>query len=460
MKKILFLTFVIFCGTFSLNSEIFAQNSFNSLRNSDVIDKIVAIVGNEIIMKSDIDATLLMEIERGAKIDFNDENVRSTLLEQFINNYIVIVKAEEDSVAVSEEMIEERWNLFIQERMQYFGSIERMESYYKKSMSQMKIELKEDIRKRLMAQQLEMQQFSNVSITAKEVEDFYRDFQDSLPQIPEQVELSHIVKFITPDTTAKQNTYNLAKNVRDSLISGGDFAEFVKKYSADIGSAQDGGNLGWAEKGKLVAEFEKAAYSLQIGEISMPVESPFGFHIIKVNEKAKDSINASHILFKLIQTESDIEKVRNFLDSLRLEAQKNDDLENNKIENTKAENNYKKFEELATQFSDEKETKGFGGSLGKTSLSELAANSYTSGIANSIKDLKDGEISEPAAYSMDPTKQGMNIVLRKATIPEHKPTLETDYDYIKKWATDYKTENLRKQWIVDLKKEIYWEIFE
>lgn len=415
-----------------------AQTLQPTLRTGDVIDKIVGIVGNEIILKSDIDAELLFQIENGNKLDFNDETLRRKLLNQVIDNSIIIVKAEEDSITVSDEMVEERWNYNLEQLLRTYGSIERIENVLKKSISRQKMEAKEYIKKRLMAQQLEMKKFSNVAVTSKEVEEFYELMKDSLPMIPVQIELFHIVRFIAPDTVSKRNTYQLARRVRDSILAGGDFAEFARRYSGDLGSAQDGGHLGWAGKGRFVAEFEKAAYSLQNNEISMPVETPFGYHLIKLIEKHRDSIHTSHILFKLIQTDTDVVKVRALLDSLRLVA-----IENNN------------FEQLAAEFSDEKETKGFGGALGKFQAEALPIH-----IANTIHNLKDGEISEPSFYTNDPTKQGMNIIWKKLTIAEHKPTLETDYDYIKRWATDYKIEGLRKKWIAELKAEIYWEIID
>jgi peptidyl-prolyl cis-trans isomerase SurA len=261
--------------------------------------------------------------------------------------------------------------------------------------------------------------------------------RDSMPMIPVQVELFHIVKYIVPDTTSKENTISLAKRVRDSLLADGDFREFAKKYSGDVGSVADGGDLGWVEKGKFVAEFERAAFALQVNEISMPIESPFGFHVIKLLEKNKDSIHCSHILFKLIQSDDDILKVKTLLDSVRQIA-----VDSNN------------FELLAIQFSEDKDTKGFGGSIGKIPLSEVPYS-----IANSVKELNDGEISIPAAYSNDPTKQGMSIVWRKRTIPEHKANLDDDYDFLKQAAQRYKVFEQRAKWISELKNEIYWEVF-
>jgi len=435
-KKILnTFIFLLLLGFNSITTKNYAQMQ---LKTGEVIDRIVAVVGNEIILKSDIDAVLLDEMNRGANIKLEDEELRSRLLMNYIEEKILITKAEEDTISVADEMIEEYWNMTIQRLQQIYGSIERIEAVYKRSLNRMKLEAREDIKKRLMAQELEAKQFRNVTVSTKEIEEFYEKMKDSLPMIPVQVELYHILKYITPDTISKTNTINLARRVRDSLIAGGDFAEFAKRYSEDPGSAQDGGNLGWVAKGRFVPEFERAAFALHPNEISMPVESPFGYHLIKLLDKNRDSIRSAHILFKLIQSDADIANTRNFLDSIRQIA-----IDSNN------------FERLALLHSDDRNTKGFGGLLGKFMLSEIPMV-----IASTVRELKDGEISSPIPYSDDPTKQGMSIIWLKRTIPEHRATVEEDYDFLKRVATNYKIMELRSKWLAKLKEEIYWEIFD
>jgi peptidyl-prolyl cis-trans isomerase SurA len=261
--------------------------------------------------------------------------------------------------------------------------------------------------------------------------------KDSMPLMPEQIEIYHIYKTIEPNTEAKEKAFTLAKKIRDSIINGADFGTLAKEYSEDLGSKNDNGELGWVERGKFVAEFEMAAIALQKGEISMPVESPFGFHIIKLLDKNKDSIHTQHILFKLIQSDEDVSRVKEFLDSLRKEALTHND-----------------FEDLARKFSDDALTKGFGGYIGKIMLS-INPMGYSEVLAS----LKDEEISEPLPFSTEPTKQGMHIVLRKKTIAEHKANLTDDYDFLKEQAIKYKTMKLRDKWIADLKTKIYWNDF-
>jgi peptidyl-prolyl cis-trans isomerase SurA len=431
--NILFLSFIL------LNLLLQAQNMpVSTLSQGDLIDKIVAIVGKEIILKSDIDAIMLDEINKGGKYDINDKELRKKILDRFIDEKIFVTKAEEDSVVVDDNMVEERFNMAVQQLISYYGSVERLEAMYKKSLSRLKMEYKDEIKKNLMSDQLQQKEFSGTTVNTKEISDFYDEVKDSLPTMPEQIEIYHIYKTIEPNLESKEKTLALAKKIRDSIISGADFGTLAKEYSEDPGSKDEGGELGWVEKGKFVAEFEMAAIALQKGEISMPVETPFGYHIIKLIDKNKDSIHTQHILLKLIQSDEDINRVRIFLDSLR---------------KTGIENN--NFEELAMRHSDDAATKGFGGYIGKIMLSINPM-----GYSDVLSSLKDGEISEPLPFSNVPTKQGMHIVWRKKTISEHQATITDDYEFLKAKAIEYKIMKLREKWLTELRKQIYWEVFE
>lgn len=413
------------------------------LTTGDVVDRIVAIVGNDIILKSDIDAVILEQIVQGQKMDINDPVLRKQILDAYIEDKILSVKAEEDSIVVSDDMAEERWNILLQQLTGQYGSVERIESLYKKSISKMKIEAMAMIKKKLMSQQLEQKKFNDISVNSVELKEFYNKYKDSLPVVPEQMAIYHIMKYIQPDTTAKIATINKAKEIRNMILGGGDFAALAKEFSADPGSASEGGDLGWVEKGKFVSEFERAAFALQPGEISLPVETPFGYHIIKLIGKKKDSIHTAHILLKLIQSEEDVNKVKKTLDSLRLLAV-----------NTDAKTRVN-FETLAKQNSDDRNTRGFGGFLGKMTLQQMPVS-----FSEALKDMKDGDVSSSVAYTDDPTKQGMSIIWRKQTIPSHQANIDDDYEIVKQIATHFKVQEMRKDWVANLKKEIYWEVFE
>ena len=167
------------------------------------------------------------------------------------------------------------------------------------SVSRIRKNYREEVRKQLLVERLQQQRFMNIKCTNREVEDFYTQYRDSIRPIPASVELAHIVKYIKPSADAKDEVRKLALRIRDSILKGIDFAELAKRHSGDPGSASSGGDLGWVDKGKLVSEYEKAAYDLQSSETSQPIESPFGFHIIQTIDKRKDAVHTRHILLKL-----------------------------------------------------------------------------------------------------------------------------------------------------------------
>lgn len=419
----------LFFLTFGVNS-LFAQ--FN---DGQAIDKIIAVIGNEIILKSDLEGFLQNYAQQNKSFDINDPAMRARILDELINEKLVIIRAQEDSVEVSEEEINQRLDFHIQSLIDNYGSEKRIEDLYKMSISAIKREYREDIRKQMLYEKARQQKFGDVKATSREVEDFFKEVKDSIPEIPTEVEIFHIVKYVVTSASKKDETIAFAHRIRDSILKGASFEDMAKKYSGDPGSAVSGGELGWFDKGKLVPEFEKAAYALQPGELSLPIESPFGLHIIKLIEKKKESINTKHILLKLGQSDSDIENAKSYLSDVKSKFGKGE-----------------KFEDLAKQFSEEKETQGFGGFIGKYDLASLPQN-----VREIVEKLKENEVSEPMEYNSNPSKPAYHIIYRKKDIPAHKPNLEQDFKRIEQLATMYKQNKLYNEWIKELRKTIYWE---
>lgn len=400
------------------------------------LDKVVAIVGSYKILNSDVMGQVGAMAQMNPNIDIKDPKIYDQILNSLIDQYLIVQKAVEDSVEVSEEEISMRWEIFLQSLMQRLGSESRIEKIYKMSIERLKFESHDQIKTNLLAQKMIQKKFGNVEVSPHEIDEFYEKSKDSISKIPESIELYQIVRNVAADKNAKEDVFKLALKVRDSLIAGGDFAYFAKKYSSDPATANSGGELGWFDKGKLVPEFEKAAFNLAVGEISMPVETPFGFHIIQTLDKKPNSVKTRHILFKIGQSGDDREKVKNFLDSLRNLVMDKDS----------------SFEELARRYSDDKDTRGFGGLIGKTPIDELSG-----GLKPVIDTLKDGQVSQAVVYQSDPTKFSYRILYRKKTIPAHEANLKQDYDIIKLYAGEFKKRQELQKWINKLRDEIYWE---
>lgn len=408
------------------------------LNEGQSLDKIVAIVGNEIIMQSDIETSILMMASQNPSVDTKSEELRKRILDNLIDEKLMITKAIEDSITVSNEEVEQRLDFLIQSRVQQVGSEKRLEDIYGMSISRLKYEYRDMVKKQMLAQKLQQTKFGEINVSPAEVEEFYKEYKDSLPQIPEQVDIYHIVKNIESDATAKEDAAKLAQRVRDSIVAGGDFAEFAKRHSDDPNTREDGGDLGWFDKGKLYPDFEQAAFALQEDETSLPVETPFGIHIIQTLEKKPNSIHCRHILFKIGQTTDDRENAKNFL----LDIKK-------KVEEGKS------FEEFARKHSDDKDTRGFGGSLGKVPLTQLPES-----VRNTVMELPEGGVTEPMPYNADPTKPAYHIMYKKKYFPEHEASFEDDYKQIELMAKNLKQQELFAKWLEELREEMYWEIKE
>lgn len=413
------------------------QGAQAQIKEGQSVDKIVAVAGNEVILQSDVQTQMALLAQQDPTVlkNSNSPELLRRVLDALINEKLILIKAVEDSVVVSEDEVSERLNYQIQSLVQQLGSEKRVEEVYGMSIARIRRDFREEIRKQLLTERKKQQKFTEVKPSQREVETFYREYRDSLPLVPEQYELYHIVKYVDATTAAKDEARKLAMRIRDSILAGGSFADFAKRYSADGGSANSGGELGFVNKGKLVPEYEKAAQNLKPNEISEAVETPFGFHIIQLVEKREGAINTRHILFKIGQSNDDVERTKALLTSLKQKAEAGEN-----------------FEDLARQNSDDDETKAFGGAIGPIEATRLGE------LSSVVTALPDGGISDPIPYAGSPTKVGFRIVYRKSKIPEHLTSLQNDFKRVEQYATMYKRNKLYEDWVKELRNTIYWEI--
>ncbi len=406
------------------------------LSAQEALDKIVAVVDNEMILKSELDLRVSMEASK-SNLNPDDPVLRKRILDGMITEKLLYAQAELDSIEVSDEeitqMLDNQMNYFIQQ----YGSKERVEETYGMSIERIKREFRDDTKKNLMAQRVQQQMFGEVEVTRREVDEFYTTYKDSLGLIPEKFTLSHI--FVNPIKSAdvKEKARLFAESLLDSLRNGADFALIASKYSDDIASRKQGGDLGNMARGGFIAEFESAAYALKENEISEVVESQFGFHIIQLLEKKGNQIHSRHILV-MVKSDDDsdlraIELLTEIKDSVRKE--------------------FNTFEYYAKKYSDDKETAKFGGKLGTLEVDQLEQQ-----LRQTVYSMKEGEISTPNKLNVGPQSYGYHIVKLLERKPEHVANIDEDYDDIKRLAEYRKREKLFKDWVEELKSHIYWEI--
>lgn len=421
MKKIILLLAAMIIST-----------SF-SLAQGKVIDRIVAIVGNEVILESELNYASMQYAQR-MKVDVNDRKFKTEVLNELITNKLVLAQAAIDSVDVTEEEVDRTVNDEIKELILRFGSEERLVQYANMSINKLKIERRQESKKDLIVKKMMGLRLGNLNISRREVEGYYNQLKDSLPTVPEEVELYHIQVFPKPNAEIKKQVFEKAKRVLDSIKAGADFGEMAKKYS-DHSSGKSGGDLPMVKRGTLVKEYEEAAFALEAGQVSGVIESPLGFHIIKLIERRGEAVITKQILFKIQKTTSDEDDAKALLVSLKNRADKGE-----------------KFSELARKYSESNETKDMGGYLGRFPVDNLSTE-----MTDVVKNLKEGGVSDPQKISVG-TGYAFQILYLAKRIPPHKLSLTEDIAKIENYVRKVKENDELKKWVEEIKKNVFWEL--
>ena len=418
MKKAVFLLSMVLC------SGAVAQT---------VLDRIVAVVDREIITESDLNyAVQMMAVQN--KMDPESPGLKDRILDGLINEKLILAQAIEDSIVVTDDEVADRLDRQIKLLVQQYGSEQRLEEMYNMPISRMKRDFREEIRKQLLIQKIRQTREVGLTVSRREVESFFETNKDSLPRVPQEFEMSHIFMKPKPDSATDRNVFLLAQQVMDSIKAGGDFADFAKRYSADEGSAVHGGDLGSVRRGSFVKEFEEVVFSMKEGELSKPVKTQFGYHIIQLLERRGESVHPRHILLPVKQTSISDDTTIAELKRLRERALHGEE-----------------FGVLARKYSEDPESKDIGGDLGR-----IPADQIEPSFMEVIKSMKVGDISEPTKVPVG-TSYGYHIVNLRSVTKEHPMNLTDDFRRLEQFAQQFKSNAKYQVWVEDLRKTIYWE---
>jgi peptidyl-prolyl cis-trans isomerase SurA len=405
-----------------------------ALSAQTLIDRIVAVVDKEIITESELNERVSFLAVQN-HIDPNQKGLRAQVLDGLISEKLVLAQALIDSVEVTDDEITRALDQQIANFVRQVGSEQRVEQMYGKSISRIKREYRTEIKNQLLVQKVRQQREASFSVTRREVEDFFISFKDSLPQVPEEFELSHIYIVPKPDTAVEAKTRQLMQSILDSIHAGGDFADFAKRYSTDPGSAASGGDLGWEKRGVFVREFEETVFGLKEGDVSGIVKTQFGFHIIQLIGRRGESVHARHILMKIDKGPASDSAAVDTLRAFRERVLKGES-----------------FAELASKYSEDEDTKSVGGDLGSLTADQLQPD-----FAGQIKDIKAGEISEPQRTVVG-ASYGFHLIWMRKRTPPHAINIQDDYKRIEQLALYMKRNKLNAEWLDELKKTIYVDI--
>jgi len=421
---------ILLCLSFGVFNKSFSQN----------VDKIVGIVGDKIVLKSDVDIQVRQLTTQGTP----EEGLSCNLFEELMLQKLLLSQAEVDSVLVTEDEIEGE----LEQRIRYFiglfeGDQDKLEAYYDKSILQIKDEFRAQIQEQLLSRRMQQQVVTAVKVTPAEVKHFFETLPaDSLPFYDAEVEMAQIVIMAEVSDEQKQKAKDELNELKKRILEGEDFATLAVVYSDDTGSATNGGDLGFMSRGELVNEFAAAAFNLENGEVSDIVETEFGLHLIQMVELLGEKANLRHILLRPEITSFDLEKAKAKLNDVR-----------NKILTDSIS-----FNQAVDKYSTDKQTKNNGGNIvnpqtGSATFLLTELDGYLKPVADT---LKVGQVSKPVTFKNERDNSlGYRLIKIKRLSKSHKANLKDDYERIKGAAESKKQQAALEDWIAKKAPDTY-----
>lgn len=406
-------------------------------------DKIVAILGENIILNSDVDGQYAQYIAQGAK---DNGDLKCQILESLLSQKMLQNQAKVDSLEISEQQVEDELNRRVKYFISQIGSQDKLEQFIGKSILEFKDELREDVRAVIMAQNMQQEITRKITVTPNEIKKFYEEIpRDSLPFFNKEVQVGVITKKPKISAKAKQEAKDKLEALRARVANGEDFATLAILYSQD-GSAKSGGELGFVGRGELVKAFEAVAFKLRPGELSAIVETEFGFHIVQLIERRGEQVNVRHILIKVNYDYADMLAAKHELDSVY-----------NLILT-----NQMTFADAAMKFSDDESTKHSGGMMlnPQDGSTKIPTDQLDPSIFFQIDNMKVGDVSMPSAYKTPTGEQAYRLVKFIAKTEPHKANLTDDYIKIQQAALTSKQNKEVEKWFSKKRTQTYIRINE
>ena len=425
---------------------ILGQAQAQETATGQVVDKIVAKVDNNILLESEVQKSYLEAVSQAQQ--GIEAPTRCTVFESLLINKLMVAKAEVDSVIVTDaEVLLEANNRFAMVMQQFGGDEAMLAEMYGKTADQLKAELEEVMREQLIVRKMRKTITDGITVSPAEVRAFFLNIPaDSLPLFTSEATVGQIVR--KPETNPKVREDIVAQllQFKEAISSGkSTFAELAKAYSEDPGSGAQGGDLGFFRRGELAPEYEATALGLRQGEISDPVETQFGFHMIQLLEIKGSTFNTRHILRIPKASEEDIVKAERYLDSLKKEILAD------KID----------FAKAAKEYSQDRTTSDAGGFFTDpaTTSNRLSLRTLEDPVLYfTIDTMKIGDITPPIRFEDPREGTKVRILFYKARYPAHKANLEDDYEKLKAATLRRKEDEVLSKWFVTAKEDIFIDI--
>ena len=402
-----------------------------ALWSIELVDKVVAVVDNDPILASEVEAYAQFVAQQGGrKLSADEEtNLRAQILQELIDRRVLLAQARKDTtINVADREVDQELDNRLQGEINRVGSEQKLEEVYGRPLRQLKRDLKERIREGMLIDRLKWQKQQQTHVTRSQVEAFWEAYRDSLPDLEEAAKIRHILRELKPSSNAEELARQRAGRLYKDVMGGGAFEQTAKDSSDDPGTASKGGDLGETARGDLVSGYEEVAYQMQEGAISEPVKTEFGYHIIRLDWRRGERIHSHHILVRIQTGKKDEAEATAFLDSLKARVQAGES-----------------FADLAKKYSDDKDSAPAGGLLGWYEVSKMPTD-----FRKPLQGMKAGEMS--ASFI---SEFGAHL-LQVVDYQEHrKMALDKDWDRIETMAKNQMRDKSFQQWVQQLRQQVY-----
>jgi peptidyl-prolyl cis-trans isomerase SurA len=419
-----------------------------SFAQPQVLDKVIAIVGKNPLLLSEVETNLLQQSEQKDKKIFTQED-RCKVFEDVLFQKLLLAQADRDSIVVSDAEVDGELNRRIQYYVGMLGSEEKFEAFYGKRINVFKDELRDDVKNQLLAQKMQQKVTGEAKLTPSEVRAFYNTLPiDSLPLVNSELEISHIVRKPPISDEAKKAVRDQLEVYRTRVVNGESMSVIAALYSEDPGSAKNGGRYESVMRGQMVPEFEAVAFRLKAGEVSEIFETSYGYHFMQLVARKGESVDVRHVLMSPKISQREILKAKEELDSIR----------------GLINSGQLKFEDAALKFSNDNETKQNGGVLinpaansSKWELDEIGQMDQNL-VFMLENQMKVGDVSPVIQHVGSDAKQAWRIIYLKSRTEPHKANLKDDYIKLLNMATFERQKKSITEWIAKKSKSTYIKI--
>lgn len=397
-----------------------------------VVDRIIAVVGQNMVLESEVETQYLQAKVQGT-IEGSARSVKCQILENMLLENLLLNQAELDSVQVSDSEVEQSLDQRLRYFISQFGSQEKLEEYYGKSIIEIKEEFRDLVKNNMLVTQVQNNITKNVFVTPSDVKEFYRNIPiDSIPLISAQVEMRQIIKIPPVSMEQKVMIKEKLRDLRRRVVEGENLATLAILYSDDPGSAAKGGEIGFFGRGELYPEYEAIAFKLKEGEISEIIETKAGFHIVQLIERKGDYINTRHILLQTKPSPIDLENAKNKLDSILVQ------IRNGEIT----------FEDAAIKYSDDPGKFGGGYIINPyTGTTWFEMSQLEPQVSFVLNKLEVGQVSSPVPTQTEDGKEAFRLVKLQSRTEPHQANLSDDYSYLQELTLQQKKQQKLLEWV-------------